>query len=193
MKMKKIALGLLFGTLVLTGCSNGEANESTTESSLKAEVSKLQAQNKELKERITTFESIFEEDDQTTTEETSEQPVSETFKINTAATFESGEKITVTEIKANDAIKLNNKAEGEHPVAVMAVIENTTNAPIDVNVQQFDLYDADDEMCRFDSSTYSNNIPHELAVGKKANVVLHFGAKKGAPYSVTYGPATWTE
>lgn len=189
--MKKVYLGLFVAAFMISGCGTAEnASESTTESSLRKEVSKLEQQNTELQERVTAFEQLMEG---FTTESEEEQSATPTvFKIGESAEFSSGEKITVTEIKADDAVELHDKGEGEHPVVVTATVENTTSAPISYNTQVFDLYDGNDELARFDSSTYSNNIPHEIAGGKKATVVMHFGSKQGAPYSVTYGEATWS-
>lgn len=195
--MKKVYLGLFVTAFVLGGCgsSTDSASGSTTESSLRAEVSKLEEQNKELNERVETFEKLVEgfttESSESFDEELPETSVS-VFKLGESAEFSDGEKITVTEVRADDALTLNEKQDGEHPVVVTATIENVTTAPISFNCQVFDLYDGNDELARFDASTYSNNIPHEIAAGKKATVVMHFGSKQGAPYSVAYGEATWT-
>lgn len=190
--MKKVYLGLFVAAFMISGCGTaGNASDSTTESSLRKEISKLEQQNTELQERVTAFEQLVEGFTTESAEE--EQSATPTvFKIGESAEFNSGEKITVTEIKADDAVELQDKEEGEHPVVVTATVENTTSAPISYNTQVFDLYDGNDELARFDSSTYSNNIPHEIAGGKKATVVMHFGSKQGAPYSVSYGEATWS-
>ena len=157
--MKKVIFGVLFGTLLLSGCSgqNGQAGGSN---------------DSDLQDTV----------DSLTTE-----------KYGEPADFTTNERITVTEVKADDSVSLNDPKDGEHPVVVTAIVENTSNEPIDFNAQTFDLYDGNSELATFDASTYSNNIPNSIAGGKKATVVMHFSSKGNAPYSVTYGPATWDE
>lgn len=196
--MKKIVLGLAFTSLVLGACSAAKEDSSskaatTTESSLRKEVSDLKSENEELNKRVTVLKNML---DDSSTEESSDdtsESVDGNVKIGEAVEFTSGESVTVTEVKADDSVSLHSAEEGEHPVIVTAVVENKTNSPIYFNAQTFDLYDGNDELARFDSSTYSNNIPNQIAGGKKATVIMNFGSKGSAPYSVTYGEATWSE
>lgn len=206
--MKKIfTLGLsLLSLVLLTACGNsenslekdqsedasGKTNLQQTVDSLTEENSKLKSENTELSERVETFEKLFE-GFPSSEEVSSDNDSTSYFKIGESASFTSSEKITVTEVRADDSITLSNPKEGEHPVIVTAVVENVSNEPIDFNAQTFDLYDGNSELANFDASTYSNNIPHSIAGGKKATIVMHFSSKGNAPYSITYGPATWDE
>ena len=198
--MKKVIFGVLFSALLLSGCSglNGQAGASNdsdlqdTVDSLTAENSKLKSENSELSERVANFENLFEGTSATQEDDNSASSAS-SFKYGESAEFTTKEKITVTEVKADDSVTLNDPKEGEHPVVVTAIVENTSNEPIDFNAQTFDLYDGNSELATFDASTYSNNIPHTIAGGKKATVIMHFSSKGNAPYSVTYGQATWDE
>ncbi len=198
--MKKVVYGLLFATIVLSGCGGqggdaGGSNDSDlqdTVNSLTTENSKLKSENSELSERIANFENLFE-GTSATQEDGSSSSSTSSFKYGEPADFTTNERITVTEVKADDSVSLNDPKEGEHPVVVTAIVENTSNEPIDFNAQTFDLYDGNSELATFDASTYSNNIPNSIAGGKKATVVMHFSSKGNAPYSVTYGPATWDE
>lgn len=115
------------------------------------------------------------------------------MSLNESGAFQSGEKITVISVEDNTSLQLNENNVDEHPVVVTAEVENTRTSPIDFNAQSFDLYDAESQMGRFDSSTYSNNVPNSVAAGKKATVVIHFAAKGTGPYSVSYGDATWEQ
>lgn len=201
--MKKVIYGLLFATAVLSGCggqggNGGTSNDSElqeTVDSLTAENSKLKSENSELSQRIEDFETLFTStsDTQDDSDSNSSGSTSGSFKYGEAADFTSHERITVTEVKADDSVELMDVNEGEHPVVVTAIVENTSNEPIDFNAQTFDLYDGNFELANFDASTYGNNIPNSIAGGKKATVIMHFSAKGNAPYSVTYGPATWDE
>lgn len=196
--MKKIVLGLVFVSLFLGACSSNENSASaksnkTTESSLRKEVSDLKSENEELNKRVKVLTNMF---DSSSTEESSDEStesVDGNVKIGDSVEFSSGENITITEVKADDSISLNDAEEGEHPVKVTAIVENKTSEPLYFNAQRFDLYDGNDELSRFDSSTYSNNMPNQIAGGKKATVIIHFGSKGNAPYSATYGDATWSE
>ena len=96
------------------------------------------------------------------------------MKFNESGTFGSGEKITV--ISAEDAPnhQLHEPKDGEHPVEVKAVVENTTSSPISFNVQNFAMYDNNSELADFDASTYQNNIPNDIAAGMKANITFTF-------------------
>ena len=198
--MKKVILGVLFSALLLSGCSgqNGQAGGSNdsdlqdTVDSLTTENSKLKSENSELSERIANFENLFE-GTSATQEDGSSSSSTSSFKYGEPADFTTNERITVTEVKADDSVSLNDPKDGEHPVIITAIVENTSNEPIDFNAQTFDLYDGNSELATFDASTYSNNIPNSIAGGKKATVVMHFSSKGNAPYSVTYGPATWDE
>ncbi|HFD1755373.1 DUF4352 domain-containing protein [Enterococcus durans] len=194
--MKKMVLGLLFSCFMLGACSTNKDSTSTkadtaTESSLRKEVSDLKKENNELNKRVEVLTNMS--DNSSTENSSNDESTNGNVKIGQSVGFTSGELITVTEVKADDTIGLMDIKDGEHPVVVTAIVENKTNSPIDFNSQTFDLYDGNDELARFDASTYSNNVPHEIANGKKATVVMHFGAKGNAPYSVTYGPATWSE
>ena len=62
--------------------------------------------------------------------------------------------------------------DGEHPVEVKAIVENTTSSPISFNVQNFAMYDSNSELADFDASTYQNNIPNDIAAGMKANITF---------------------
>lgn len=190
--MKKyLVFGLLtLSSLVLVSCGNSNRDSSETIDSLKKENTKLKAENSELSERVTNFESIFST---ASSSESDSSNATSDFKIGEPASFSSNEIVTVTEVKADDSISLNDPKDGEHPVVVTAIIENSSNNVIDFNAQTFALYDGNSELANFDASTYGNNIPHEIAGGKKATIVMHFSAKGNAPYSVTYGPATWNQ
>lgn len=174
--MKKIVFGLVFSSLILGACGGNNASsesstsmsDDTTESSLRQKISDLKSEN-------------------------DPDSASGNVKMGQAVKFTSGESITVTEVKADDSISLMNPVDGEHPVVVTAIVENKTDSPISFNAHTFDIYDGNDELGRLDANTYSNNIPNEIAGGKKATVVIYFGVKGNAPYSVTYGPATWSE
>lgn len=191
--MKKVVLGLLFSSVLLVGCSTNEDASKLQETvdSLVKENSKLESENSELRQRIEYFETL--PDETVPSEDENSQNSSGAFKYGESADFSSNERVTVTEVKADDSISLHEPIDGAHPVVVTATIENISNEPIDFNVQTFDLYDGDSELANFDASTYSNNIPDSIAGGKKATVVIHFASKGNAPYSVTYGPATWDE
>ena len=187
---RKFVSFLLLSAALLAACSNTGTGSETQDSALLDEISRLKAENTELSERVANYESLI---DSLSEEEQSEQTSTGSFSIGDSASFDSLETITVTEIKADDSIELMDKADGEHAVVVTATVENASDAPIDFNAQVFDLYDGNNELANFDASTYSNNIPNSIAAGKKATVVMHFSAKGNAPYSVTYGPATWSE
>ncbi|OTN96260.1 DUF4352 domain-containing protein [Enterococcus faecium] len=197
---KSLILGLLIGGLVLAGCSKGDSSASststsdkTTESSLRKEVSDLKSENEELNKRVTVLKNLIEDSSTKDSSDNSSSSTSGDVKIGQPVEFTSGESITVTEVKADDSISLMAPESGEHPVVVTAIVENKTSSPISFNAHTFDIYDGNDELGRLDANTYSNNIPNEIAGGKKATVVMYFGTKGNAPYSVTYGPATWSE
>lgn len=204
--MKKVVYGFLFVTLMLSGCAsqsgNGGGSSSSNDSelqdtvdSLTTENSRLKSENSELSQRIEDFETLFAgtSDTQEDSGSSSAGSFSGSFKYGEAADFTSHERVTVTEVKADDSVELMDANEGEHPVVVTAIVENTSDEPIDFNAQTFDLYDGNFELANFDASTYGNNIPNSIAGGKKATVIMYFSAKGNAPYSVTYGPATWDE
>ncbi|HAQ2179877.1 TPA: DUF4352 domain-containing protein [Enterococcus faecium] len=196
--MKKVILGLVFTSVLLGACStNKEATSakanSTTESSLRKEVSDLKSENEELNKRVTELKNLIENSSTQDSSENNSDSASGNVKMGQAVEFTSGESITITEVKADDSISLMDPVDGEHPVVVTAIIENKTNSPISFNAHTFDIYDGNDELGRLDANTYSNNIPNEIAGGKKATVVMYFGAKGNAPYTIAYGPATWSE
>lgn len=212
--MKKVVYGLLMSALFLGACGSNNAedeyeydpfgstgthqsneesststSDDTTESSLRQEISDLKSENEELNKRVTVLKNLIEN----SSTDDSASSTSGDVKINQSVDFTSGESITVTEVKADDSISLMAPQDGEHPVVVTAIVENKTSSPISFNAHTFDIYDGNNELGRLDANTYSNNIPNEIAGGKKATVVMYFGAKGNAPYSVTYGPATWSE
>lgn len=187
--MKKVVkFGLLVFSVGILGACSSNNESSETVSSLKKEVSRLESENSDLQSRVSAYESYSEE----TTEE-SEESSTETreFNLGESATFTTGEKVTVTEVKSDDSVEMYDLKEGEHGVVVTAVVENTTTSPFSFNAQTFDLYDGNNEIGDFNASTYNNNIPSDIAAGKKATIIINFATKGNAPYYVTYGPATW--
>gem|GEM_PF-1889750 len=190
--MKKVVkFGLLVFSVAIFGACSSNNDSSKTVSSLKKEISRLESENSDLQSRISAYESYSEE----TTEESEESEESSTetkeFNLGESATFTTGEKVTVTEVKSDDSVEMYDLKEGEHGVVVTAIVENTTTSPFSFNAQTFDLYDGNDEIGDFNASTYNNNIPSDIAAGKKATVIINFATKGNAPYYVTYGPATW--
>lgn len=199
--MKKIVFSLVFSSLILGACGGNNASsesstsmsDNTTESSLRQKISDLKSENEELNKRVTVLKNLIDNSSTHDSSENDPDSASGNVKMGQAVKFTSGESITVTEVKADDSISLMNPVDGEHPVVVTAIVENKTDSPISFNAHTFDIYDGNDELGRLDANTYSNNIPNEIAGGKKATVVMYFGVKGNAPYSVTYGPATWSE
>lgn len=195
--MKKMLLGLVVVTLgfTLVGCSSG--NDETT-SSLQEENASLKKENTKLKKQVKASKALLEElvgvsDSSDAEDSNTDSTDSHQMNLNEAGSFQSGEKITVISIEDNTSLQLNENNVDEHPVVVTTEVENTGTSPIDFNAQSFDLYDADSQMGRFDSSTYGNNVPNSVAAGKKATVVIHFAAKGTGPYSVSFGDATWEQ
>lgn len=203
--MKKIMGSLLIVPLtlfVLGGCSSENTNE--TNSSLEKQVSELKTKNSDLQKKVSAYEGLLGigEDETGGSGESSEDYLSDKedsssssneLSLNEEGSFQSGEKISITSIEENQNLELYEPKDGEHPVVVTATVENTSSSPLSFNVQTFDLYDGNSELCTFDASTYDNNIPNSIAAGKKATVIIHYSAKGNAPYSVTFGDATWSQ
>lgn len=127
--------------------------------------------------------SIF--DDTSSNEDT-------TYSIGDTVEFEGGQKVTVTDIKTS-SIGFNDSHPGQKAIDAYVTVENTTSQPLDFNVQDFSLYDSNDENAEYDSNTYQQDVPDTIAAGKKASLYIHFAAKAGAPYSISYGDAIWEQ
>lgn len=192
-------IGKLFGVslisfAILAGCSS--TNNNTAEvNKLKTTVSSLKEENKKLSTKASQLDEIldaFGTSDSSKSDENSTGS-SNTLKFNESGTFGSGEKITV--ISAEDAPnhQLHEPKDGEHPVEVKAVVENTTSSPISFNVQNFAMYDNNSELADFDASTYQNNIPNDIAAEMKANITFYFSSKGSGPYVVTFGDGMWKQ
>lgn len=190
--MKKVFL-LCIPLLLLVGCRENTSDDGTKK--LEKTVSSLKKENEGLNKRIETLQDIVETLDTSTTSSSSDEANknSNTFPLNKPLEFKSGEKVTVQSIEEKPDLQLHETTEGEHPVVVTAVIENAGSSPLSVNAQNFSLYDNNSELARFDASTYSNNIPHEIAAGMKATFVMHFSSKGTSPFSVTFGDAIWKQ
>lgn len=191
--MKKYLFVLGVSILFIAGCSSNSNSDEV--SKLEKTISSLKKENSELDKKVTAFESLLNEfgGNSDSSSESYNNSNSSTFPLNESLEFESGEIVTVQSIEDNPELQLHETTEGEHPVVVTAIIENAGSSPLRINSQNFSLYDNNSEIARFDASTYSNNIPNDIAAGMKATLVIHFSAKGNAPYSVTFGDAIWKQ
>ncbi len=135
---------------------------------------------------FTIYESEGSSDDSTSSSEDTAYSIGDTVE------FEGGQKITVTDIKSSSE-GFNDSHPGQKAVDAYVTVENTTSQPLDFNVQEFSLYDSNDENAEFDSNTYQQDIPDTIAAGKKASLHIHFAAKTDAPYSISFGDAIWEQ
>jgi len=143
---------------------------------------------KENSDAVNGLSDLFSDDD---SEDDDDIP-STTWNIGDTVEFKSGEKVTVTAIK-DSTMGLIDSHTGTKAVDAYVTVENTTNQPLDFNVQNFTIYDSNDENGEFDANTYEQDIPNSIAAGKKASIYVHFAVKTGGPYSVTFGDVTWEQ
>ncbi|MFP9055353.1 coiled-coil domain-containing protein, partial [Enterococcus faecalis] len=85
---------------------------STTESSLRKEVSDLKSENEELNKRVTELKNLIENSSTQDSSENNSDSASGNVKMGQAVEFTSGESITVTEVKADDSISLMDPVDG---------------------------------------------------------------------------------
>lgn len=126
-------------------------------------------------------------------DEQKEDKNSKTFNIGETVEFNNGYKVTVNSIKEDNNHKLSDNNAGLKPVIVNITVENTTNEPVSFNSQSFSLYDKNDIITDHDSTTYSNNIPNNIAANKKAIVDIIYASKNSGPFSVSLGDVLWEE
>lgn len=188
--MKKVVLGLgiVLSIMILGGCAS--ENKSTADST----IASLKKENATLSSKVEVYEGVFGTKDSYDNSSSSSESKSESrFPLGKAVTFQSGESVTVEDIKQNKELELNDKKEGEIPVVVTVMIENTTSSPLSVNAQYFSLYDTDSQIANFDSSSYRNDIPNSIAAGMKATFDIYYSSKGDGPYTVSFGDALWIE
>lgn len=112
--------------------------------------------------------------------------------IGSTVKLNNGSSVTVNSIKDTSAT-LEKPKTGYHAVEASVTIENTSSSSIDINSQEFSLYDGNNEAGIFDANTYSEDIPNDLASGKNATIKILFSAKANTPYSLSYEDVTWSE
>lgn len=154
----------------------------------------------ELAQSTTTKESVSDPDDllsdeqeKLIKEEQEKTKNDKVFNIGETVEFNNGYKVTVNSIKEDSNHKLSDDNTGLKPIIVNITVENTTNEPVSFNSQSFSLYDKNDIITDFDSTTYSNNIPNNIAANKKAIVDIIYASKDSGPFSVSLGDVLWEE
>lgn len=135
------------------------------------------------------YDTEFENEE--TEESTSSNDSS--YSLGEAVEFNDNSKITVNTINEAPAIDMYDVPDGYTKVVLDVTIENIGTTPLDVNSQRFSVYDSNLEIGEFNASTYSNNIPNEIAAGMKANLVIHFTTKSKGPFSISYADAVWKQ
>ena len=116
-----------------------------------------------------------------------------TLKFGASGNFSDGSKATVNKIYDASDVEMLDVKSGYKQIAIDVVLENTTDNPLMVNFQSFNVYDSKSEIGDFNAKTYQNNIPQTLAAGMKASVTLYYTVKNDGPYTVSYGDGLWKE
>lgn len=188
--MKKTLFGMItiLCLVMLSACANEK--KSTADSTIDS----LKKENATLSSKVKVYEDIFGAENSSESSSSDSNSTSETrFPLGKALKFQSGEEVTVENIKQNKELQLNDAKSGEIPVVVTVMIENSTNSPISINPQYFSLYDTDSQIANFDSSSYGNDIPNSIAAGMKATFDINYSSKGDGPYTVSFGDALWIE
>lgn len=115
------------------------------------------------------------------------------LKLGDSGKFSDGSKATVNKIYDASDVEMLDVKSSYKQIAIDVVLENTTDNPLRVNFQSFNVYDSKSEIGIFNAKTYHNNIPQTLAAGMKASVTLYYTVKNDGPYTVSYGDGLWKE
>lgn len=125
------------------------------------------------------------------TDDSSEASSPSRLKIGDPVTTKLGNEMTVTAIKENAPIKLDDAKNGETALEVDLMLTNKGECVQDFNPSDLAVFDSQNDTLNLDSVTYGNDIPH-IAPGITAKIKLYYDNSGKGPYNVAYGNAVWS-
>lgn len=114
------------------------------------------------------------------------------YSIGDTADYKDGTSVTVTAIKEDETLELEDVPKGYKKVAVSITFVNNSTSSVSIDTEDFYLYDSADNYG--DLNTYTDSkgsVPDTIEAGEKASFKIYYTIPKAEPYMLSYGDAYW--